>query len=311
MKILFAGTPAFAVTHLAQLAGSGHDIVGVITQPDRPGKRGKKLIPGPVKVEAERQGLPVIQPERLKSADLDAFGQVDTMIVVAYGQILRGPVLRFPQLGCINVHASLLPRWRGAAPIQRSILAGDTQTGVCIMRMDKGLDTGPVIAQANEPIRHNDTAGSLSKRLAESGSRLLVETLADIEANGITSTPQVEDGVTYAYKIDKTEALVNWDESAQVIDRMIRAFNPDPVAFTLCGDSRIKIWQASAISSDSQHAPGTILEMTRQGIRVACGAGTLDIQRIQLPVGKGSILTPNDLLNSRQTLVKPLDVLGS
>ena len=301
MKILFAGTPSLAAAYLAALHESEHDVVGVITQPDRPGKRGKKLIPSAVKAFAEDHNLYTVQPERLRLDDVEQF-QPDVMIVVAYGQILRKSLLEYPPFGCINVHASLLPRWRGAAPIQRSILAGDKKTGVCIMQMDEGLDTGPVYARTEFAIDDSDSSQNLSEKIATYGSNLLLETLKLVETKAISPAPQADVGITYAKKIEKPDALIDWSESAVAIDRLIRAMNPDPVAFTYIGQHRVKIWEAAAQDSSSQGAPGEITSLDKSGLGVACGEGQLQIKRIQVPIGKGSILSPHDILNSRQSL---------
>lgn len=296
MKILFAGTPAFAATHLNALIEAGRTPVAVITQPDRPGKRGRKPVPGPVKQLALAHNLTVIQSEPLSAAELLPF-EPDLIVVVAYGQILRPDVLELPRYGCINVHASLLPRWRGAAPIQRAILAGDAETGVCTMRMDAGLDTGDVYLQKEIRIKPGDTTATLNDRLARLGAEALMESIDQIEHQQAAPTPQSGVGVTYAHKVDKNEARLDWTLDAEILDRQIRAFNPDPVAFTFIGDLRVKIWEAAV---DAQNgAPGTILAADKHGIVVGCGTGSLRVTRLQLPVGKGTVLQAADVLNAR------------
>lgn len=298
LRLLFAGTPDFAAAHLAALIRSRHEVVGVLSQPDKPGKRGKKLITTPVKALATEHDLPVVQPDRLSLPDLEAF-DADVMVVVAYGQILRQPVLDYPRFGCINVHASLLPRWRGAAPIQRAIMAGDDETGVCIMQMDAGLDTGDVMARTVVPIDEADTTASLSARLIAAGCPALIQTLDEIEAGAARRTPQTEDGLTYAHKIDKDEAKIDWNLDAASLCRLIRAFNPDPIAFSTLGDLRVRVWEAIEIKGPA-NIPGQIVELTKQGLDVATGHNLLRITRLQLPVGKGTVMTPSDLMNARR-----------
>ena len=297
MKVLFAGTPEFAAGHLEGLARAGANIIGVISQPDRSGKRGKKLIPTPVKQTAIELGLDVIQPERLRARDIEPFAP-DVLVVVAYGQILRQDVLDLPTHGCINVHASLLPRWRGAAPIQRAILAGDAETGVCIMKMDAGLDTGDVYSTRSVTILPTDTTGTLSDKLLAAGVEALVKTLDDIGEGRASAKPQPDEGITYASKIDKDEAKINWQCSATEIDRAIRAYNPDPVAYTWLGELRLRIWEARPESGSG--SPGEILAASKAGIEVACGDGSIMITRLQLPVGKGTVMTAADVLNARR-----------
>lgn len=294
---MFAGTPEFAARHLAALLDSRHQVAAVITQPDKPGKRGKKPQPGPVKLLAQKHELTVLQPERLRPEDIESW-DVDLMVVVAYGQLLRPPVLDALPKGCINVHASLLPRWRGAAPIQRAILAGDTSTGVCIMQMDAGLDTGDVLHRSSISIAADDTAASLTDKLAEIGCSSLVTTLDQIEAGIATKTQQPDEGVTYAKKITKDEARLNWQAPAPALDHAVRAYNPDPVAYAFIGELRVKIWHAHAATTAHQGRPGEILALDKHGLEIACGEGSLIVTRIQLPLGKGSILTPADLINA-------------
>ena len=302
MKILFAGTPQFAVDHLSALANSPHEVVAVITQPDKPGKRGKKPVPSPVKQYALHQELDVLQPDRLKATDISALA-FDLLVVVAYGQILRNDVLDMPTNGCINVHASLLPRWRGAAPIQRSILAGDTETGICIMQMDAGLDTGDLLLCEKVSISSGDTSATLGQRLAEAGSIALLKVIDQIDQGAAVPIPQEDSGVTYAKKIKKDEGKIDWCSSSVEIARQINAFNPDPVAFTHLDTMRVRIWEASSLPGKPSKQPGEILLLSRRGIEVACGNGILLISAIQLPLGKGAMLSGADLLNARRDLV--------
>lgn len=299
LRILFAGTPDFAAAHLRALLDCHHRVVAVITQPDKPGKRGKKTQPSPVKHLAEANEIPVIQPERLRGQDIAPFA-ADVLVVVAYGQILRRDVLEAPGHGCVNVHASLLPRWRGAAPIQRAILAGDTVTGVCTMQMDEGLDTGDVLERIEVPIDDEDTAGTLAGKLAEAGATALIDTLDKIARGTIERVQQDDTGATYARKIRKSEAQIDWETSSDEIERSVRAFNPEPVAFATLGGIRIRIWQATSLDVTHDAAPGEILEINRHGIDVACGRGVLRLLSLQLSVGKGSILSPDDVINARR-----------
>lgn len=301
LRIIFAGTPDFAARHLDALLSSEHQVVGVFTQPDRPAGRGKKLMPSPVKVLAEEKGVPVFQPGSLRPQEnqqLVADLQADIMVVVAYGLILPKAVLDMPRLGCINVHGSLLPRWRGAAPIQRSLWAGDAQTGVTIMQMDVGLDTGDMLHKHSCPITADDTSGSLYDKLADLGPQGLLHTLAQLAAG--TAKPEVQDEalVTYAEKLSKEEARVDWSLSAAQLERCIRAFNPWPMSYIVIDEQPVKIWQASVINTPTSAAPGTILEANRQGIQVATGEGILNLLSLQ-PAGKKA-MGVQDLLNSRR-----------
>lgn len=301
LRIIFAGTPDFAARHLDALLSSGHNVVGVFTQPDRPAGRGKKLMPGPVKALAEEHGLPVFQPASLRPeenqqlvADLNA----DVMVVVAYGLILPKAVLDMPRIGCINVHGSLLPRWRGAAPIQRSLWAGDAETGVTIMKMDVGLDTGDMLYKLSCPITPEDTSATLYDKLAELGPQGLIKTLEQL-AEG-TAKPEIQDEalVTYAEKLSKDEALLDWALPAAQLERCIRAFNPWPVSWMVIDDQPVKVWKASVIESHVQAAPGTIVEANKQGIQVATAEGILNLESLQ-PAGKKA-MSVQDLLNSRR-----------
>ncbi|MDZ7686770.1 MAG: methionyl-tRNA formyltransferase [Gammaproteobacteria bacterium] len=302
MRIVLAGTPEFAAAHLRTLLDAGMNIVGVITQPDKAGKRGRSPVPGPVKRLALESGLDVRQPARLSASDLEPF-KPDLLVVVAYGQILRADVLGFPPHGCLNVHASILPRWRGAAPIQRAILAGDDETGVCTMKMDEGLDTGDVYDCRRISIEPTDTTESLTGKLQQIGGSALIDTIRAIERGHAAATPQPETGITYATKIDKREARIDWQDDATHIEQAIRAFVPDPVAFTQLGAMRIKVWAAELASGEG--VPGDILNADRTGIEVACGTGSLKLTRLQLPVGKGKVLTATDVLNSRRAEFAP------
>ena len=304
MKIIFAGTPAFAATHLQSIIDQGqHEVIAVYTQPDRPAGRGKKLTASAVKLLAEQFNLPLFQPESLKTSDqqqLLSQHNADLMVVVAYGLLLPQAVLDIPKLGCINVHASLLPRWRGAAPIQRAIEAGDSETGVSIMQMEAGLDTGPVISTAHCNIEANDTSVTLFEKLADLGGPALLSALGKIESGTAIASAQDEQQSTYAHKIDKSEALINWSDSATHIERKIRAFNPFPVAYTHMGDIRIKVWTAQVSESSVAGEPGSIVTSGAEGLLVQCGSGHLLINEIQL-AGK-SRMAVAEILKSRADL---------
>ena len=314
MKLIFAGTPDFAASHLAALLGqTAHTVVAVYTQPDRPAGRGKKLKPSPVKLLAEQHGLPVIQVPSLKDVDaqdeLRAF-DADLMVVVAYGLILPQVVLDTPRLGCINVHASLLPRWRGAAPIQRALEAGDSISGVTIMQMEAGLDTGPMLLKAHCDINAVETGGGLHDRLADIGCKALLDVLDSLDA-GTQRAEQQDDALTcYAPKIHKEEARLDWQQSATDLDLKIRAFNPFPVAFTTLGKDRLRVW-AAALEATEQHqcAAGVILRCDERGIWVACGQGALVLSEIQL-AGKKR-MPAQAVLNSRAQLFQPGARLGA
>jgi methionyl-tRNA formyltransferase len=305
-RIVFAGTPGFAVPCLRAAAERG-EVVAVYTQPDRPAGRGRQLAPSPVKVEALARGLPVFQPENFKSAEareaLRAL-QPDLIVVVAYGLILPQSVLDIPRLGCWNVHASLLPRWRGAAPIQRAIEAGDTETGVCLMQMEKGLDTGPVLLSLATPITPEDTGGSLHDRLAALGAEVLADGLKLVRA-GMRPVPQPQpaEGVTYAHKLDKAEARLDWSLPAEVLANRVRAFDPWPVAEAELAGERIRVHSARALDVDAGHAPGTILAAGRDGLDVACGQGALRLLRVQREGGRPVAMA--DYLNARPALKSP------
>jgi methionyl-tRNA formyltransferase len=302
LRLVYAGTPEFAVPALAALAAA-HSVVAVYTQPDRPAGRGRALAPSPVKQRALELGLPVEQPATLKTPDaaatLAAYAP-DAMVVAAYGLLLPQAVLDVPRLGCINIHASTLPRWRGAAPIQRAILAGDTTTGVCIMRMEAGLDTGPVYLHESLAIGPRETAGQLHDRLAALGTRLVLETMAALERGTARAAPQPADGVTYAHKLDKREAAIDWHRPAVEIERAVRAFVPWPIAETRLDGEQLRVHEAIVVAggddAGSDDAPGTIVAASADGIDVATGAGRLRLLRVQLAGRKA--VTAREFLNA-------------
>ncbi|MDD2721181.1 MAG: methionyl-tRNA formyltransferase [Gallionella sp.] len=287
MKIIFAGTPQFAASALAALLVE-HQVVAVLTQPDRPAGRGMQLTASPVKQLALQHGLTVLQPETLKTpeaqqviAELDA----DVMVVAAYGLILPKAVLETPRLGCLNIHASLLPRWRGAAPIQRAILAGDAETGITIMQMDVGLDTGDMLLRHACPIAETDNAQTLHDRLAELGARSIVEALGLLEQGMLAAVKQDDAEACYAAKLLKSEARIDWHQDARQIAHAVRAFNPFPVSQAGLREISVKVWQAS-FCADRQGEPGEVLAVDKLGITVACGAGALRLEVLQRPGGK-------------------------
>lgn len=303
LKIIFAGTPPFAGICLDALLGTAHEICAVFTQPDRPAGRGRRLTESIVKQLALQHHLPIYQPENLRTEEAQKIIQdlhADVMIVVAYGLILPSTLLAIPRLGCINVHASLLPRWRGAAPIQRAILAGDDTTGITIMQMDQGLDTGAILQQVSCPIQPMDSALQLEQRLADLGAKTLLDTLEKLQAGQITAIAQDNTQACYAAKIDKQEALLDWHDSALALDRRIRAFNPRPIAQTLLDTQMIRIWQATPIATTTSASPGTILDATSKGIDVATGEGVLRLLQLQLPGGKPLAIA--DILNAKREL---------
>ncbi|MBL0463405.1 methionyl-tRNA formyltransferase [Aeromonas dhakensis] len=306
LKLIFAGTPDFAARHLAALLSSDHEVVAVYTQPDKPAGRGQKLTASPVKELALAHDLPVYQPASLRKeeaqAELAALG-ADLMVVVAYGLILPKVVLDTPRLGCINVHGSLLPRWRGAAPIQRSIWAGDAETGVTIMQMDVGLDTGAMIRKMSCPIAADETSASLYDKLAELGPQALVDTI-DAMAAGDTAAEAQDDALAnYAEKLSKEEARIDWSMEAVAIERCIRAFNPWPISWFEVADQTVKVWQAEVITQDHGQRAGTLLKADKQGIDVATGKGVLRLLTLQPPGKKAMSVT--DLLNSRRDWFEP------
>lgn len=301
MRIIFAGTPDFAARHLDALLTSEHEVVGVFTQPDRPAGRGNKLTPSPVKTLALEHGIPVFQPKSLRPAEsqqLVAELNADVMVVVAYGLILPQAVLEMPKLGCINVHGSLLPRWRGAAPIQRSLWAGDSQTGITIMQMDVGLDTGNMLHKIECDIEPQDTSATLYNKLAELGPTGMLATLQQL-AEG-TARPEVQDEalVTYAEKLSKEEARLDWSLSAKQLERCIRAFNPWPMSYFVIDEQPVKVWQAEAMDQQTSAQPGTIIAAGKAGIQVATSDGILNILQLQ-PAGKKA-MSVQDILNSRR-----------
>lgn len=306
LKLIFAGTPDFAARHLAALLSSDHEVVAVYTQPDKPAGRGQKLTASPVKELALAHDLPVYQPASLRNeaaqAELAVLG-ADLMVVVAYGLILPKAVLDTPRLGCLNVHGSLLPRWRGAAPIQRAIWAGDAETGVTIMQMDVGLDTGAMIRKVSCPIASDETSASLYDKLAELGPQALVDTLDAMAAGDTTAEAQDDALANYAQKLSKEEARIDWSMEAVAIERCIRAFNPWPISWFEVVEQTIKVWQAEVIDSDHGRPAGTLLKADKQGIDVATGKGVLRLLTLQ-PPGKKAMSVP-DLLNSRRDWFEP------
>ena len=314
LRIVFAGTPDFAAESLKALLQSGeHEVIAVYTQPDRPAGRGRELKASPVKELALARKLPVLQPLNFKDssivAELAAL-EPDLMVVAAYGLILPRSVLDIPRLGCLNVHASLLPRWRGAAPIQRAILAGDRETGITIMQMEEGLDTGPMRLRMSCPISASDTAGSLHDRLALLGGEALVAALELLEEGELPAEKQDDSQATYATKLSKEEARLDWTRPAAELDRAVRAYNPVPVAFTTLGEHTLRVWEASATDATTTAPPGMIIAAGREGLSVACGGGSvLCIETLQLPGGKPlSIL---QLLNARRDQLAPGQILGA
>jgi len=304
LRLVFAGTPEFAVPCLDACRASGAGVVAVYTQPDRPAGRGRKLTPSPVKQAALDAGIPVEQPNSLKSAaaraTLAAY-RPDLLVVVAYGLILPRQVLAIPRLGCWNVHASLLPRWRGAAPIQRAILAGDEESGVDLMQMEAGLDTGPILLERRTPIGREDTGGTLHDRLSALGAEVLAEGLARLLAGAaLPARAQTETGVAYAHKLEKAEAKLDFTRPAIALERQVRAFDPWPVAEAEIAGEPLRIWAAQAIELDHRATPGSLVAVSRDGIDLACGEGALRVTAVQRAGGKriGAL----DYLNARPEL---------
>jgi methionyl-tRNA formyltransferase len=285
LRIAFAGTPQFALPALRALLQSRHRVVGVLTQPDRPAGRGRELRASPVKLLAAEYGLPVAQPPSLRTAEgrgALAKWAPDLLVVVAYGLILPAEALALPRLGCLNIHGSLLPRWRGAAPIQRALLAGDVETGISIMQLDEGLDTGPVLLERRHPIGSHDTAGDLHDALAELGAAGLLEAIEGMLSGTMQARPQPADGVSHAAKIDKAEARIDWRAPAVHLDRMIRAFNPWPVAESVLAGESLRVWRARIADPVARAGePGTLLGLAEDGLRVACGEGVLAVSELQ------------------------------
>ncbi|PID46109.1 MAG: methionyl-tRNA formyltransferase [Proteobacteria bacterium] len=301
MRVVYAGTPDFAVPALQSLIDTAHDVVAVYTQPDRPAGRGRKLKPSPVKQLAVDTGITVEQPDNFKSAEvveqLKSY-EADVMVVAAYGLILPQAVLDIPRYGCLNIHGSLLPRWRGAAPIQRAIQSGDAETGVTIMQMAAGLDTGDILLKTHYPISKNDTGQTVHDALANDGAHALLEVLAMLQAGTLQPQEQDEAEACYAEKLSKAEAEIDWHSSATHIDRMIRAFNPWPVAFTKKDGQAMRLFMSEVVAGKSSSAaPGTVLGEDKNGIQIACGDGVIAVTRLQLPGGKA--LSVSEFLNGR------------
>lgn len=299
LRIIFAGTPEFAVRSLTALLETRHEVVAVYSQPDRPAGRGRKLAPTPVKALALEHSIPVFQPVSLKDEEAQqilASHQADLMVVVAYGLILPQVVLDTPRLGCINVHGSLLPRWRGAAPIQRAIWQGDKETGVTIMQMEAGLDTGPMLLKTRLDIAPDDTAHSLHDKLAAQGGEALKQAVDALAEGSLAPEVQNDTQANYAEKLSKAEAEIDWSKEATFIDRCIRAFNPWPVSWTTLNGETVRIWQAIPETTHSELAPGTVISADKTGLRIACGKGVLCIKNLQLPGKKA--LSVVDILNS-------------
>ncbi len=310
LRLVFAGTPEFAAEHLKALLDTPHSIVAVYTQPDRPAGRGQKLMPSPVKQLALQHGIPVMQPPTLRDADaqaeLKALG-ADLMVVVAYGLILPQVVLDTPRLGCINSHASLLPRWRGAAPIQRAVQAGDAESGVTVMQMEAGLDTGPMLLKVVTSITADDTGGSLHDRLAALGPQAVVQAIGQLAAGTLVGEVQDDALATYAHKLNKDEARIDWSRPADELERLVRAFNPWPICHSTLGGEPLKVLAAQL--GEGQGQPGQILAASKDGLTVACGSGALRLTRLQLPGGKP--LSFADLFNSRREQFATGLVLGA
>jgi methionyl-tRNA formyltransferase len=310
LRLVFAGTPEFAAEHLKALLGSRHQVIAVYTQPDRPAGRGQKLMPSPVKQLAVEHGIPVLQPPTLRDPaaqdELKALG-ADLMVVVAYGLILPQVVLDTPRLGCINSHASLLPRWRGAAPIQRAVQAGDTESGVTVMQMEAGLDTGPMLFKVTTPISAQDTGGSLHDRLAQMGPEAVLEAIEGLAAGTLKGEVQDDAQANYAHKLNKDEARLDWSRPAVELERLVRAFNPWPICHSTLDGEPLKVLAAAL--GDGKGQPGQILAASKDGLTVACGDGALRLTRLQLPGGKP--LNFADLFNSRREQFAVGKVLGA
>lgn len=301
LRIIFAGTPDFAARHLSALIDSHHEVIGVYTQPDRPAGRGKKLTASPVKELALEHNIPVFQPENFKTDEAKqelADQNADLMVVVAYGLLLPQAVLDTPKLGCINVHGSILPRWRGAAPIQRSIWAGDAETGVTIMQMDIGLDTGDMLSIATLPIEATDTSASMYNKLAELGPVALVDCLSTIANGSAVAEKQNDEQANYAKKLSKEEAKIDWTMDADAIERCVRAFNPWPMSHFSVEDKAIKVWQSRVETYTGNATPGTIIQADKTGIYVATGSNAIVFEQLQVPGKKA--MGVQDILNSRK-----------
>ncbi len=287
MKILFAGTPDFAVPSLQALLDVGAEIPGVFTQPDRPAGRGRHLKQSPVKIFARKHELPLFQPNSLEE-EAETIVELDPqlIVVVAYGNLLPEKILEIPLKGCVNVHASLLPRWRGAAPIQRAILAGDQESGITLMQMDKGLDTGEILAQVSVPILERETSGTLHDKLALEGGRVLKDSFQRLITGEINPVAQNSDQATYAPKLTKEESELDWTQSALELDHQLRGFNPWPTARTADGSTPLKLWEGEVSEQESGTLPGTVIESSKNGILVQCGRGSLNITLLQRPGGQ-------------------------
>jgi methionyl-tRNA formyltransferase len=310
MRIVFAGTPEFAVHHLQALLDSPYEVVAVYTQPDRPAGRGQKLMPSPVKQLALQHGIEVFQPPSLRNAEAQAqltALKPDLMVVVAYGLILPQVVLDIPRLGCINSHASLLPRWRGAAPIQRAVQAGDAESGVTVMRMEAGLDTGPMLLKVTTAISADDTGGSLHDRLAQMGPPAVLQAIAGLAAGTLVGEIQDDALATYAHKLNKDEARIDWQRPALELERLVRAFFPWPICHSLLDGEPLKVLAAHVVNGQ-EGAAGHVLDASKEGLLVACGRGALRLTRLQLPGGKP--LPFSDLFNSRKEKFTRATVLG-
>ena len=314
LRIVFAGTPEFAAEHLKALLNSPYQVVAVYTQPDRPAGRGQKLMPSPVKQLALQHEIAVYQPQTLRDpaaqAELAAL-KPDLLVVVAYGLILPQVVLDIPRLGCINSHASLLPRWRGAAPIQRAIQAGDAESGVTVMQMEAGLDTGPMLLKVSTPISADDTGGSLHDRLAELGPPAVLQAIDGLAAGSLRGEVQDDSLATYAHKLNKDEALLDWSRPAVELERLIRAFNPWPICHSSLNGAPLKVLAAQRVTEqgEGRGAPGEILAASKDGLTVACADGALRLTRLQLPGGKA--LNFADLFNSRREQFAVGSLLGA
>ncbi|KTD03792.1 methionyl tRNA formyltransferase [Legionella geestiana] len=306
LRVVFAGTPEFGVGCLQAIHASPHTLVGVFTQPDRPAGRGRRLEPSAIKVAALAHGIEVFQPTTLRDAharETLAALHADVMVVVAYGLLLPEVILALPRLGCVNVHASLLPRWRGASPIQQAILHGDTESGVCIMQMDKGLDTGPVFTQRTCKVLPTDTAASLHDRLAALSPELLIETLDAMAEGRASAVPQATEGVTLARRIDKDDARMDWRQDAQSIERLVRAYHPWPCAFTDIGGERIRVHAARVVPLEQPASPGTVVALETSGLVIAAGRDAVAIERLQFPGGR--VLGVSEWLRGNKGDIRP------
>jgi methionyl-tRNA formyltransferase len=289
MRLIFAGTPTFAAVVLQDLLQHHYHVVSVLTQPDSPAGRGLRSQYSPVKQVSLEHGIALHQPASLKSDAAQAAlaaAQPDVLVVVAYGLILPPPVLSIPRLGCLNIHASLLPRWRGAAPIQRAIMAGDEETGICIMRMEVGLDTGPIYLCRRTPITAEDTAGSLHDRLATLGAHALRDVLIDLKGANVEPTPQAAEGVTYAAKILKADGRIDWSRPAAQIERLLRGLDPAPGAYTMCRGQQLKLWRGAGGPSSDDAPAGTVVAVSPEAIHIRCGVGVLSVSELQRPGGR-------------------------